>query len=259
MFCKTNPPLIWLLSTGKIVKCRIENLNQTVQKISFKEAKKMSAKRVLFYLLAGILGGCVPVMSLHPLYDEQNIVFDEKLLGLWSSDSNETMEFTQPEKKEKTYQLILTSIDKDSKRPIKGIFDVRLVKIENKLFLDVFPNQSAAGGLEEPNEAKWFYNSFFLMPMHSFVKVDSVEPQLKLRITDDDSMKKFLEKDPNAIKHETVEDNPVLTADTKTLQKFVLKHADSNDVFSKELTLGKSKIQKSNVKIVEPPSAEKKN
>ncbi|MHC4572585.1 MAG: hypothetical protein ACYS76_00390 [Planctomycetota bacterium] len=27
----------------------------------------MKTKKLLFYLLAGILGGCVPVMSLHPL------------------------------------------------------------------------------------------------------------------------------------------------------------------------------------------------
>jgi hypothetical protein len=219
----------------------------------------MSAKKVLFYLLLGILGSCVPVMSLHPLYNENDVIFDEKLLGLWVSDSNESMEFTRAEKEEKTYQLILTSIDKNSKREVRGIFDVRLVKIENKLFLDVFPNQFPCGKLEEPNEVKWFYNAFFLAPMHSFVKVDSIEPQLKLRLTDNDTIKKFLVKDPNAIKHEMVEDNPVLTADTKTLQKFVLKYADSNDVFSEELILGKSKIQKSNIKIVEPPSAEKKN
>ena len=216
----------------------------------------MSAKKVLFYLLAGILSSCVPVMSLHPLYDEQNIVFDEKLLGLWVGDSNETMEFTRPEKGEKTYQLIYTSIDKDSKKPIKGIFDVRLVKIENKLFLDVFPNQFPCGKLEEPNEVKWLYNAFFLVSAHTFVRVDSIEPQLKLRITDDESMKKFLEKDPNAVKHEMVDGKAVLTADTKTLQKFVLKYADSNDVFSEEMILGKSKIQKSNIKIVEPPPAE---
>ncbi len=219
----------------------------------------MSAKRALFYLLLGILGGCVPVMSLHPLYDEQNIVFDEKLLGLWSKDSNETMEFTRAEKGEKPYQLIYTSHNKKTKETAEGIFDVCLVKIENKLFLDVFPKESPCGKIEEPNEAKWFYNSFFLVPVHTFVKVNSIEPQLKLGFTDDESMKKLLEKDPNAIKHEKIDGNPILTADTKTLQKFVLKHADSNDVFSEELILGKSKIRKSNIKIVEPPSAEKKN
>jgi hypothetical protein len=219
----------------------------------------MSAKKVLFYLLLGILGGCVPVMSLHPLYNENDVIFDEKLLGLWVGDSNESMEFTRAEKGEKTYQLVLTTIDKDSKKEAGGIFDARLVKIENKLFLDVFPKESPCGKIEESNEAKWAYNAFFLTPVHSFVKVDSIGPQLKLRFTDDESMKKLLEKDPNAIKHEKIDGNPVLTADTKTLQKFALKYADSNDVFSEELILGKSKIQKSNVKIVEPPSAEKKN
>ena len=130
---------------------------------------------------------------------------------------------------------------------------------ENKLFLDVFPNQFPCGKLEEPNEVKWFYNAFFLVPAHTFIRVDSIEPQLKLRLTDDESMKKFLEKDPNAIKHEKIDGNPILTADTKTLQKFALKYADSNDVFSEECILGKSKIQKSNIKIVEPPSAGNKN
>jgi hypothetical protein len=203
----------------------------------------MSAKRVLFYLLLGILSGCVPVMSLHPLYNENDVIFDEKLLGTWVGDSNETMEFTLSEKGEKTYQLIFASIDKDSKRPIKGMFDVRLVKIENKLFLDVFPKESPCGKLEKPNEVKWFYNAFLLVPMHSFVKVDSIEPQLKLRFTDDESMKKFLEKDPNAIKHEMTDGKAVLTADAKTLQKFVLKYADSNDVFSEESVLSRKTIK----------------
>jgi hypothetical protein len=203
----------------------------------------MSAKRVLFYLLLGILGGCLPVMSLHPLYEEKDIIFDEKLLGMWVDDSNNTMEFTQPEKKEKTYQLIFASIDKNSKKEVRGIFDVRLVKIENKLFLDVFPNQFPCGKLEEPNEVKWFYNAFLLAPMHSFVKVDSIEPQLKLRLTDDESMKKFLKKDPNAIKHEMIDGKAVLTADTKMLQKFVLKYADSKDVFSEESVLSRKTIK----------------
>jgi hypothetical protein len=37
----------------------------------------MKTKKVLFYVLAGILAGCVPVMSLHPLYTEQDTVFEE--------------------------------------------------------------------------------------------------------------------------------------------------------------------------------------
>ncbi len=35
------------------------------------------AKKALFYLLAALLGGCVPVMSLHPLYTEKDVVFEK--------------------------------------------------------------------------------------------------------------------------------------------------------------------------------------
>ena len=225
--------------------------------------KKMKVKKALFYLLAGILGSCVPVMSLHQLYNEQDVVFDQKLLGTWVGDSNDTMEFTWPEKEGKTYRLIYTSIDKDKGKEMKGIFTVHLVKLKDKLFLDIFPEGLPCGKLDDPNEVKWFYNVFFITPMHTFVVVDSIEPKLKLRLTDNEKMKEFLEKDPNAIKHEMLEDNPMLTANTAELQKFVLKHVDNNDVFSVQLTLEKLKIQKLNINPdksgVEPPSARKKN
>ncbi len=34
----------------------------------------MRIKKLLFYLLAALLGGCVPVMSLHSLYTEEDEV-----------------------------------------------------------------------------------------------------------------------------------------------------------------------------------------
>jgi hypothetical protein len=202
----------------------------------------MKVKKALFYLLAGILGSCVPTMSLHQLYNEQDVVFDQKLLGTWVGDSNKTMKFTWPEKEGKKYRLIYTFVDEDKGSEAKGIFTVHLVKLKDKLFLDVFPEEFPGGKFEEPDEAKWFYNAFFFTPMHTFAAVDSIEPQLKLRLTDNETIKKFLEKDPNAIKHEMIEDNPVLTAKTAELQKFVLKYADSNNVFSEELTLSRGNI-----------------
>jgi len=60
---------------------------------------------------------------------------------------------------------------------------------------------------------------------------------LKIRLTDDDNLKKLLKADPNAVKYELVDDNPVLTTSTQQLQAFVLKFADSNQFFSDEHTL----------------------
>lgn len=50
----------------------------------------MKGKKLLFYSLAAILGGCVPVMSLHPLYTEKDVLFEEKLLGSWVDGPNNT-------------------------------------------------------------------------------------------------------------------------------------------------------------------------
>jgi len=43
----------------------------------------MHAKGVLFYCLAVLLGGCSPVVSRHPLFTQDNVVFEERLLGTW--------------------------------------------------------------------------------------------------------------------------------------------------------------------------------
>jgi len=196
----------------------------------------MKTKKLLFYLLAALLGGCVPVMSLHSLYTEEDVVFEEKLLGTWVDDSNDTTwEFSRAGAKEKAYKLIYS--DNEGKR---GSFDAHLVKLENQLFLDIFPNQFTS---EQQNweEMKWAYNFFFFAPAHTFIKIDYIEPQLKMRRTVNDEMKELFKEEPNAVKHELVEDEIVLTASTKELQAFVLKYAYDIRVFPAKIVLTRKK------------------
>jgi len=199
----------------------------------------MDTKKFLFYLLAVLLGGCVPVMSLHPLYTEETIVFEEKLLGTWVDDSNNIWEFKCPNEPEKTYKLFI--VDNEGE---KGLFDVHLTKLQNKLFLDIYPGEPP-WGKEDPNKLIWPYNTFFLIPVHTFIKIDGIEPDLKLQLTDDEDMKKLLDEDPNAVKHESVEDGFVLTASTKELQAFVFKYADDSRLFTKETILRRKKARDS--------------
>jgi hypothetical protein len=51
-----------------------------------KENQKMKVKKLLFYLLAVFMGGCV--LSLHPLYTENDLIFEEKLLGTWAEEGS---------------------------------------------------------------------------------------------------------------------------------------------------------------------------
>jgi hypothetical protein len=230
----------------------------------------MKAKKLLFYVLAAALGGCVPVMSLYPLYNEDDIVFEERLLGVWVDEPNgpETVwEFRRPDESKKEYELIFS--DKEGK---KGVFVTHLVKLRDKLFLDVHPHQFPSGE-EEAEKMKLPYNAFFFMPVHTFIRIDCIEslqsikdcvpPEeeidsnslkklsidydrvLKMRLTDDDAFKKLLEQDPNAVSHEIVEkDSVILTASTKELQRFVLKYAEGDKLFTEEKFLIRKKSKR---------------
>jgi hypothetical protein len=214
----------------------------------------MRAKKFLFYLITILLGGCVPVMSLHPLFTEENLVFEEKLLGTWVDDPNSpksTWEFKRvedsaqkegelnpPKKPEKAYKLILLNNEDNT----KGSFYAHLIKLEDRLFLDVYPSQLPCAQ-PDPNE-DWLLNTFFLIPGHSFVIIDSIEPRLKMRWTNQDELKKLLKEKPDAVKHELVEDGIILTASTEQLQQFVFKYADDERVFSEETILTRSKTTK---------------
>jgi len=205
----------------------------------------MHAKTILFYCFAVLLGGCVPVVSLHPLFTEDNLVFEEKLLGTWVNDT--TWEFARfdaaggvdmlPDElrsqAERLYRLNITDNEGH-----KGSFVACLTRLDDRLFLDVFPDKFPSG---EPDveKMKMLYNAFFFLRVHTFVRVDSIGAQLQMRLTDDEKFEKLLEAEPKAVKHEMVEDRPVLTASTKELQAFVTKYADDARLFPNEVKLTK--------------------
>ena len=194
----------------------------------------MNTRKLLFYMLAALMGGCVPVMSLRPLCTKENVVFDKKLLGTWMDDTNDPKmiwHFKSIDEPNDAYELIFTGED-----GLKGSFAAHLVKLQDRLFLDVYPNKLPCHP-EDPNEMEWALNSFFVIPTHAFVKIDSVEPTLKIRLMLETLLKDLLEKNPDIISHAAVEDRLILTASTKELQAFVLKYADSDKVFTDEIVL----------------------
>lgn len=198
----------------------------------------MKARTLLFCTLAVILGGCVPVISLHQLYTEKDIVVDKKLYGTWVDDPNDPKsiwEFESIDEPKNAYKLIFT--DEEGK---KGSFVTHLVKLQDRYFLDVYPSGLPCEP-EDPNKTAWPYNAFFLIPAHAFVQVDSVEPQLKLRIMLQSKMEELLKESPSAAKHTLVGDRLVLTGWTKELQAFVLKYADDKRVFTDQVTLSRKK------------------
>ena len=174
---------------------------------------KIASMTLLPFLI--LCPGCI--RSLHPIYTEQDIVFEWGLIGEWGRDnSKETWAFSR--KGTSQYKLVCT--DGDGKQ---GVFSAHLTKIKGKLFLDFFPAELE---LKE--------NDFFrihLVPVHTFAHVKQIEPTLQMSFPNPDWLKEHLAANPNAIHHEKIEDEIILTAATKDLQAFWLKHLDSEGAF----------------------------
>jgi hypothetical protein len=200
----------------------------------------MKTRNFPFYALAVLLGGCVPVLSLHPLYMEEDVVPEKKLLGTWVDDPNSpktTWEFANMEEPKNAYKLVFT--DEEGK---KGSFVARVVKLQDRLFLDVYPS-GLPSDVNDPAKTDWPYNSIFLIPAHTFLKMDAVEPQLKMRLMLESKVKELLTEKPDAVKHTSVGERLVLTAPTKELQAFVLKYADDSRVFTDQITLSRKQTK----------------
>ena len=174
----------------------------------------MKTKRILAGVIIVLLGGCVP--SLHELYTEDTVVFDEALLGKWVHDE-EIWQFDRAAE-DKAYNLVITQEEEQ-----KSVLVGHLVKMDNKLFLDLYP-----GDMEL--DVGEFYK-MHLLPAHTFLKVDAIEPQLAIRAMTPDTLEQMLKEKPKLIKHEIIDDRLVLTASPKELQAFLKAHADDEDFF----------------------------
>ncbi len=202
----------------------------------------MKTIKVLLLLLVLLLGGCfqldldfsdifselhfLPGVSLHPLYTEKEIIFEEKLLGSWGDD--ETKLTFEAIEAEDSYNLTFDI------EVIPGEFVAHLVKFDDLLFLDLFPKKP------DPNTVP--FQQFLFVPTHLFLKIDQIEPELKIRMMDADKIIDFLEKDPNSLKHEIIEEYYVLlTASTYELQQFMKRHANDEVFFGEVETLERLK------------------
>ena len=172
--------------------------------------------------LALMLAACVP--SLHPLYAEKDLVFEPALLGDWveaKPESKSILTFSKVADKE--YKLVFGD------RPGKvSAYTAHLVKLRDKLFLDVKPDQAS-----EPDCSG--------LPWHMFFYISQIEPTLRMWDLNDKWLEKLLTKNPSLLKHEIVDGDLVLTASTKQLQSFLLRHLNAKGAFTDPVDYARKK------------------
>ena len=77
------------------------------------------------------------------------------------------------------------------------------------------------------------------LPLHYLVKLENTGAKLQVKVLNFEWLAKLLEKNPKALRHILVPNEPgntnnnhlVLTADTAELQKFILKHINDTNTF----------------------------
>ncbi len=162
-----------------------------------------------------LLTSCIP--SVHPLYTDQNLIFDPMLVGVWADkEGKATWTFTK--RGEKAYTLVY--VDQTGE---KGDFAVHLLKVGDLRFLDLYP---ADPDLQQ--------NDFFkvhLLRVHTFIRLQHLQDSLQLAFMKPDWIKSYLQEHPDAIKHERVDDGVVLTAQPKELQAFLIHHDKTPDAW----------------------------
>ncbi|MDB6059611.1 MAG: hypothetical protein JWO95_3455 [Verrucomicrobiales bacterium] len=182
---------------------------------------------ILSALPAIFIAGCV-VTSVYPYYTDKDLTFNPGLLGTRTeSKTNDsgtisTETWVCSKASENAYTYTGTTPTETN------TFSAHLFKLGGKRFLDWYPLQK---------------NNDFIPP-HYLLEVRQVTPTPELVPMDYSWLEDLLAKHPNAVRHIRLYDKPdksdkgriVLTADTKELQKFVLKYMNNPQAFVSEST-----------------------
>ena len=174
----------------------------------------MRAAKLMFTLgLVLLLTGCVP--SLHPLYTEEDLVYDPALVGTWTEEESEDT-WTFRKIGDTAYDLIYTE------EGVPARFEAHLVKVGEFLFLDTYPG--------EPDIKNDFY-LIHIIPAHIFLRIEIEGDVLRYAMLDLDWLKKMISEKKVDIGHEEMEGGILLTAPPKELQEFFIKYAEDDKAF----------------------------
>ena len=205
---------------------------------------KMKNIYFCFFFLFAVIITSSCVSSLYPISDnEKDPVFREELLGHWSYKGMQTQVII---KKAANKKYSVTVIDKKNKESNgnhisfldTSYFSGLLVQLSDQLFFDCTPDtdhpQFNCLG-EETRSA--------LLPLHFIYKIYSIgKDEVSIAGMDIDSMKKFIAKYPNRVKHENIsKDHILLTATAAGLQKNILTNKEAAFVFDKPEILYRKK------------------
>jgi hypothetical protein len=179
----------------------------------------------LAVLCATILLSSCLTSSVSPLYDAQTIFFEPALVGVWveqAKDKPTTITFTKSKTPEDSYNA--TYVDSENTPPTMMFFNVHLVKLGGKIFLDALMTGSSPPSKDEDSAST-------KKPSHLIARISVDGDKFYMAMIDDSKLQEGFTSGKYSLLHEIDGSDAVLTASTAELQKFVADHADDDQLF----------------------------
>lgn len=186
------------------------------------------AKITLILLLGFSLYGCVPQLSLYPLWDKEHLASEPALRGTWVyADGTESILIME---KDQEGYLVVYSL-KDEKESSQSSYTMHAVRLDGTLFFDFEPDQTA---LEQRLKPELYLP---MVSAHFFARVNVGGDELRMAVLDDEAFLKKVQNDKIDIRYDRPipgNDDHVLTAKTEAIQKFLSNYAADPDLWEEK-------------------------
>lgn len=190
------------------------------------------------------LTGCLS--TLYPIFHENDVVFNQRLLGSWKYIEDKEEKFFEfrkiPEgrKSELTASIRRVS-DKgylvsrtDSLGKVLSQSFVFLAKIGRNHYLDYYPAE-----MPSQKGTNKFYKSHFVK-IHMSYKIDFKDnDHFEMKRFDGDFLDKLIADNKINIRHVVVEGSNIITASTDDLQKFIIQYSENQKAFLGSISCGR--------------------
>ena len=186
---------------------------------------------ILIGMLALLASSCIP--SLFPLYTEEDLVTDDRIVGTWASgemgtwvierlDYRPTSDFFSSDwsdaEKKNTYKLVV--IETDGGDTLETEFVVHMLVLDGQQYLNYYPVDY---------ELDHDFLSWHMVEANNFSKVWITEDSISLGFFDPSYLEDLIDENRIKISHIRHDNGILITARTKELQKFVIKYGDEED------------------------------
>jgi hypothetical protein len=187
---------------------------------------------IILALTALCMQGCI-VLSVHPFYKENNVVYNKSLEGEWTDQDNNHWRIHQNPFKPNSYEMHV------SKNGRNVALLGHLFKLGKDTYLDLTPS--------EDNSEEVLVFDLHMIPTHSIAKVDQLtDSGVVIKWFNEEWLRKMFTRNMIRIPHELIVDESsksaddgmyLLTASTEELQKFVEKYGNEEDAYDSDLNL----------------------